>query len=137
MRAIKFIGIVLLTIISYTSCDLVTNKMGQQTNKGKEENKTTEKQTLYDEKRTVVKTFNVRAEIYKVVQEGTRFYEKATDNYCNIEITLYSDGTAYCTSIISDSSNLPLRVRDTINEDYNFECNNGQTVYKFNTDEMF
>ena len=58
MRAIKFIGIVLLTIISYTSCDLVTNKMGQQTNKGKEENKTTEKQTLYDEKRTVVKTFN-------------------------------------------------------------------------------
>ena len=82
-------------------------------------------------------TFNVRAEIYKVVQEGTRFYEKATDNYCNIEITLYSDGTAYCTSIISDSSNLPLRVRDTINEDYNFECNNEQTVYKFNTDEMF
>lgn len=137
MRAIKFIGIVLLTIISYTSCDLVTNKIGQQTNKEKEENKTTEKQTLYDEKRTVVKTFNVRAEIYKVVQEGTRFYEKATDNYCNIEITLYSDGTAYCTSIISDSSNLPLRVRDTINEDYNFECNNGQTVYKFNTDEMF
>ena len=137
MRAIKFIGIVLLTIISYTSCDLVTNKIGQQTNKEKEENKTTEKQTLYDEKRTVVKTFNVRAEIYKVVQEGTRFYEKATDNYCNIEITLYSDGTAYCTSIIYDSSNLPLRVRDTINEDYNFECNNGQTVYKFNTDEMF
>ena len=137
MRAIKFIGIVLLTIISYTSCDLVTNKIGQQTNKEKEENKTTEKQTLYDEKRTVVKTFNVRAEIYKVVQEGTRFYEKATDNYCKIEITLYSDGTAYCTSIISDSSNLPLRVRDTINEDYNFECNNGQTVYKFNTDEMF
>lgn len=142
MRAIKFIGIVLLTIISYTSCDLVTNKMGQQTNKEKEEKETTEKQTSYDyssheSKRTVVKTFNVRAEIYKVVQEGTRFYEKATNHYCNIEITLYGDGTAYCTSIISDSSNLPLRVRDTINDDYNFECNNGQTVYKFNTDEMF
>lgn len=87
-----------------------------------------------ESKKTVVKRFTVTAEIYRVIQEGTSFYEKATNHYSDIEITLYSDGTAYCTSI---PSNLPMPVRCLASGSYDFECNNGQIVYKFNTDEMF
>lgn len=62
---------------------------------------------LLNQKKTVVKRFTVTAEIYRVIQEGTSFYEKATNHYSDIEITIYSDGTVYCTSI---SSNLPMPV---------------------------
>lgn len=140
MKTLKIFGITLFaTMLLCTSCDLITEKIGFKANKEKEKSETIETQKSYDyptpeSKKTVIKRFTVTAEIYRVIQEGTSFYEKATNHYSDIEITLYSDGTAYCTSI---SSNLPMPVRCLASGSYDFECNNGQIVYKFNTDEMF
>ena len=139
MKTLKIFGITLFaTMLLCTSCDLIAEKIGFKANKEKKWNDWNTKSPMIiltpESKKAVVKRFTVTAEIYRVIQEGTSFYEKATNHYSDIEITLYSDGTAYCTSI---SSNLPMPVRCLASGSYDFECNNGQIVYKFNTDEMF
>lgn len=134
MRTFRLIGIALLALLLCTSCDLIQKKE----NKSEDvENFVPYDYSIQEPKRTVVSTFTVKARIYKMVQVGLKNYDKATNHYTDLEITLYSDGDAFCTYIHSESRKTSLQVRDSMRDGYDFECNNGRIIYKFNTNEMF
>ena len=62
------------TMLLCTSCDLIAERIGFKANKEKEKSEAIETQIPYDysiskSQKTVVKTFDVRAEIYKVIQK--------------------------------------------------------------------
>lgn len=139
MKAFKLIGVILLAMVLCTSCDLIAKKLGYKpiTEETKstaiEENHTNEYSTSTS---TVVKTFYVKAQIYHFIENagGCGGHEKATNNYSDIKISVYSDGDVYCTSITHLGFPLPVRYSNT--DGFDYECNSGNTIYKFNTSEL-
>lgn len=83
---------------------------------------------------SIIKTFNVRAKVYHFIGNAYDGYEKETNNSKTLEITVYSDGDVYCTSV--SSGGFPLPVRYSRTNGYDYECNSGNTIYKFNTSEL-
>nr|DAR52438.1 MAG TPA: chitin synthase regulator [Caudoviricetes sp.] len=101
-------------------------------------NNTTTKEVVNDTPNptpTVTKTFNVEAKIYHFIGTAYDGYEKATNKTITLGISKYSDGSVYCTSIRSDGF-FPLPIRYSRTEGFDYECNNGNIIYKFNTNEL-
>lgn len=77
---------------------------------------------------TVVKSFSVQARVYHFVGTAMDGFEKPTSNYVTLTATLYDNGNVYC-------NGLPVRYCRT--EGYDYECNEGNIIYKFNTSEIY
>lgn len=133
----KMIGIVSLIVIICISCDFSTNKVNNNSSK-EEVNNTPSYDEMYKNTQTaptVTKTFNVEAKIYHFIGTAYDGYEKATNKTITLKISMYSDGSVYCTSVRSDGFfSLPIRYSRT--EGFDYECNNGNVIYKFNTNEL-
>lgn len=137
MKTFRLIGMALLAIVLCNSCDSIANRLGYKpiTEEAEstviEEGQTNKYSTSAP---TVVKTFYVKAQIYHFIGTAGSGYEKATNNYSDLEISVYSDNTVYCTSITHLGFSLLVRYSNTKGFDY--ECNSGNTIYKFNTSEL-
>lgn len=133
----KLIGIVSLIVIICISCDFSTNKVNNNSSK-EEVNNTPSYDEMYKNTQTaptVTKTFNVEAKIYHFIGTAYDGYEKATNKTITLKISMYSDGSVYCTSVRSDGF-FPLPIRYSRTEGFDYECNNGNVIYKFNTNEL-
>lgn len=80
-------------------------------------------------KRKIVHSFVVKARIYHFIvgAGGGAGFEKPTDKYIDIKIDRMDDGSVYFKSF-------PVRFSPT--NGYDYECNDGNIIFKFNTDEL-
>lgn len=76
---------------------------------------------------TISRSFSVNARVYHFVGTAYDGYDKATDRYEIRNIQVYSNGDIY-------SDGLPVRFSHTSGFDY--ECNRGNIIYKFNSSEI-
>lgn len=138
MRTFRLIGMALLALSLCSSCNLIKKQRNKREREEKEKIFKSYLQHDYsiqepkqEPKRTVDITFNVRARIYRVFSGD---YEKETDVYADLEITLYKEGEAYCTRIGSNKKFL--RIRHSFKDGYDFECDDIDIRYKFKTNKM-
>lgn len=126
--------LLVVSLFILISCNQIANKLGyERVNNDSEtkDNTIKEQQKNPRPTPTVVKTFNVKAQIYHFIGDAYNGHEKATNKYATLKIEVYSDRTIYCTSM-----SFPERVRYSETAGFDYECNDGNTIYKFNTDEL-
>ena len=80
----------------------------------------------------VINTIHVRAEVWRVVQEGTNWYEKDAHRKETIELNVYDDGSMFYTS----GDGIGGWVRFSRLPGYEYECNNSSTTYSFNQNDL-
>lgn len=78
---------------------------------------------------TLVSSFAVTARIYHYIVGAGDGYgiEKPTDKYVDLIVNVMSDGNVYCNG---------MPVRFSVTNGYDYECNNGNIIYKFNSDNL-
>lgn len=123
-------------IISFTfvSCDEIAKKLGYERivtdNTQSQSNSNTganQEMSSPTQSPTITRSFTVSARVYHFVGTAYDGIEKPTDNYVDRNIQVYSNGDIY-------SDGLPVRFSRTYGYDY--ECNRGNIIYKFNSREI-
>lgn len=76
---------------------------------------------------SITRSFSVNARVFHFVGTIYDGYEKATDQYEIRNIQVYPNGEIY-------SDGLP--VRFSMTQGYDYECNRGNIIYKFNSQEI-
>ena len=136
---IRFIHCIIYTLciailtISLSSCDEIARKLGyEKINSENAHNQSSPKQSQPAnnsnyESPYVTRSFTVNARVYHFVGTAYDVIEKATNRYENRNIQVYSNGAIY-------SDGFP--VRFSLTQGYDYECNRGNIINKFNSTEI-